>query len=198
MRTRLACAVSEGPARFYSLTTIIMKLLKSVFAPVIILSALISLEACHAKKKVVATPPPVDTTAKPTPPPPPPPAPPQPAPAPAPAPAPNYNFANIQFEFDSSILRTDSYPILDRAAAQMKIDPSAAFIINGYASIEGTAAHNMVLSQDRANSVKAYLVNTGVPTANLTAKGNGTANPVADNGTDAGRVLNRRVEIKKQ
>ncbi len=175
-----------------------MKLLKSVLTPVIILSALISLEACHAKKKVVQTPTPVDTTAKPTPPPPPPPAPPQPAPAPAPAPKPNYNFANIQFEFDSSILRTDSYPTLDRAAAQMKIDPSATFILNGYASMEGTAAHNMVLSQDRANAVRAYLVNTGVPVANLTAKGNGTADPVADNGTDAGRVLNRRVEIKKR
>ncbi len=174
-----------------------MKLLKSVLTPVIILSALISLEACHAKKKVVQATPAVDTTARPTPPPPPP-APPQPAPAPAPAPAPNYNFANIQFEFDSSILRTDSYPTLDRAAAQMKIDPSATFVLNGYASIEGTAAHNMTLSQDRANAVKAYLVNTGVPTANLTAKGNGTANPVADNGTEAGRVLNRRVEIKKQ
>ena len=175
-----------------------MKLLKSVLTPVIILSALISLEACHAKKKIVQAPPMAADTTKPAPtPPPPPPAPPQP-PAPAPAPAPNYNFANIQFEFDSSILRTDAYPILDRAATQMKIDPSAKFVLNGYASIEGTAAHNLVLSQDRANSVKAYLVNTGVPTANLTTKGNGTANPVADNGTDAGRVLNRRVEIKKQ
>ncbi len=173
-----------------------MKLLKSVLTPVIILSALISLEACHAKKKVVQAPPVADTTAKPAPPPPPPPAP--PAPAPAPAPAPDYNFANIQFEFDSSILRTDSYPTLDKAAAQMKIDPTATFILNGYASIEGTAAHNLVLSQDRANSVKAYLVNTGVPAANLTTKGNGTDNPIADNNTDAGRVLNRRVEIKKQ
>ena len=175
-----------------------MKLLKSVLTPVIILSALISLEACHAKKKVVQAPPVADTTAKPAPPPPPPPAPPQPAPAPSPAPAPDYNFANIQFEFDSSILRTDSYPTLDKAAAQMKIDPTATFILNGYASIEGTAAHNLVLSQDRANSVKAYLVNSGVPTANITTKGNGTANPIADNATDAGRVLNRRVEIKKQ
>ncbi|MFI5161081.1 MAG: OmpA family protein [Sphingobacteriales bacterium] len=174
-----------------------MKLLKSVLTPAIILSALISLEACHAKKKIVQAPPMVADTTKPAPtPPPPPPAPPQPAPAPAPAP--NYNFANIQFEFDSSILRTDSYPTLDKAASQMKLDPSVRFILNGYASSEGTAAHNMTLSQDRANSVKAYLVNTGVPTANLTTKGNGTADPVADNGTEAGRVLNRRVEIRKQ
>lgn len=174
-----------------------MKILKSVLTPVVILSALIMMESCHAKKKVVQQAPPPDTT-KPAPPPPPPaPTPAPPAPAPAPAP-PNYNFSNIQFEFDSSILRTDAYPILDKAAAEMKKDPSATFVLNGYASIEGTAAHNMTLSQDRANSVKAYLVNSGIPAANLTAKGNGTSNPVGDNSTEAGRVLNRRVEIKKQ
>src|SRR5581483_815745 len=155
-----------------------MKLLRSVFTPVIVLSVLISLQACHTKKKVVQAPPP-DTTSKPAPPPPPPPAPAPPPPAPAPAPAPpNYNFSNIQFEFDSSILRTDAYPILDKAAVEMKKDPSAVFVLNGYASAEGTPEHNMTLSQDRANSVKAYLVNSGIPAANITAKGFGTTNPV--------------------
>jgi OOP family OmpA-OmpF porin len=176
-----------------------MKLLKSVLAPAIILSVFISLESCHAKKKVVqASPPPADTTKQA--PPPPAPAPPPPAPVqapPPPAPAPDYNFSNIQFEFDSSILRTSSYPALDKAAVEMKKDPSATFMLNGYASSEGTPGHNMTLSQDRANSVKAYLVNSGVPTVNITTKGNGEANPVADNSTDAGRVLNRRVEMKK-
>jgi OmpA-OmpF porin, OOP family len=174
-----------------------MKILKSVLTPAIILSALITMESCHAKKKLVQQTPPPDTT-KPAPPPPPP-APPAPAPAPAPTPppAPNYNFSNIQFEFDSSILRTDAYPPLDKAAVEMKKDPSATFVLNGYASAEGTAAHNMTLSQDRANSVKAYLVNSGVPAATISTKGNGTDNPVADNSTEAGRVLNRRVEIKK-
>ena len=173
-----------------------MKILRSVLAPVVILSALIMMESCHTKKKVVQQAPPPDTT-KPAPPPPSPAPAPQPAPAPAPAP-PNYNFKNIQFEFYSSILRTDSYPILDAAAAEMKKDPSATFVLNGYASAEGTPEHNMTLSQDRANSVKAYLVNTGIPAANLTAKGNGTTNPIADNNTESGRILNRRVEIKKQ
>ena len=176
-----------------------MKFLRSIFTPVIILSVLITLSACHAKKKVVAPPPPppADTTAKPAPPPPPAPAPEQPAPAPAPA-APNYNFANIQFEFNSGILKTESYPILDKAAAEMKKDPSAKFKLSGYASAEGTDEHNMQLSKDRANAVKAYLVNSGVSVNNLSADGYGEANPVADNTTEAGRVINRRVEIKKQ
>jgi OOP family OmpA-OmpF porin len=176
-----------------------MKFLRSHYFPIIILSALISLQACKAKKAIQKpAAPPADTTKTAPPvqqtPPPPPPA---PAPAPAPAP-PDYNFSNIQFEFDSGILKTDSYPILDKAAAEMKKDPSVKFILKGYASAEGTDEHNMVLSADRANSVKAYLVNTGVSTDNLTTKGYGESNPIADNTTEAGRILNRRVEIKKQ
>ncbi|HTI58404.1 OmpA family protein [Mucilaginibacter sp.] len=175
-----------------------MKFLRSAFTPVIILSVLITLSACHAKKKVMQPPPPpADTTAKPTPPPPPPPQP-APAPAPTPPPAPNYNFSNIQFEFDSGILKTESYPILDKAAAEMKKDPSVKFKLSGYASAEGTDEHNMQLSKDRANAVKAYLVNSGVSVNNLDADGYGEANPIADNTTEAGRVINRRVEMKKE
>jgi OmpA-OmpF porin, OOP family len=176
-----------------------MKFLKSNFSLILILTAIISLQACKAKKKIVQEPPPAENPAPPvqqTPPPPPPAPDPQPA-APAPAP-PNYNFSNIQFEFDSGILKTESYPILDKAAAEMKKDPSVTFLLKGYASAEGTDAHNMQLSIDRANSVKAYLVNTGVSGANLTTQGYGESNPVADNSTEAGRVINRRVEIKKQ
>src|ERR1700744_4308970 len=150
-----------------------MKFLKSNFSFAHILTAIISLQACKAKKKIVQSPPPpAENPAQPVPqtPPPPPPAPePQPA-APAPAP-PDYNFSNIQFEFDSGILKTESFPILDKAAAEMKKDPSATFILKGYASAEGTDEHNMQLSIDRANSVKTYLINTGVSTNNLTAKG---------------------------
>ncbi|MDB5023637.1 MAG: OmpA family protein [Mucilaginibacter sp.] len=175
-----------------------MKFLKSNFPVILILVATISLQACKAKKKVVQEAPPqsVETPAPPVQQAPPPP--PAAQPAPAPAPAPDYNFSNIQFEFDSGILKTESYPILDKAAAEMKKDPTATFILKGYASAEGTDAHNMELSADRANSVKVYLVNTGVSAASITAKGYGESNPVADNSTEAGRVLNRRVEIKKQ
>jgi OOP family OmpA-OmpF porin len=176
-----------------------MKFIRSYFSVIVILSALIALQACKAKKKVQKEAPPTEA-ATPAPPvqqtTPPPPAP-TPPPAPAPAP-PNYNFANIQFEFDSGILKTESYPTLDKAAAEMKKDPSAKFMLKGYASAEGTDEHNMILSQDRANSVKAYLVNSGVNVNNLTIKGYGEANPVADNTTEAGRVINRRVEMKVQ
>jgi OOP family OmpA-OmpF porin len=176
-----------------------MKFLKSNFSLILVLTAAISLQACKAKKKIVQSPPPpAENPARPveqTPAPPPPAPDPQPA-APAPAP-PDYNFSNIQFEFDSGILKTESYPILDKAAAEMKKDPSITFMLKGYASAEGSDAHNIQLSVDRANSVKAYLVNTGVSAANLSTKGFGESNPVADNSTEAGRIINRRVEIRK-
>lgn len=176
-----------------------MKYLRSNLPLILILAVAISLGACKAKKKIVAptteAPPPTENPAQPVQQAPPPVQTPPPTPAPAP---PNYNFSNIQFEFDSGILKTESYPTLDKAAAEMKKDPSATFILKGYASAEGSDEHNMQLSVDRANAVKTYLVNTGVSGASISTKGFGEANPVADNSTEAGRVINRRVEIKKQ
>lgn len=68
--------------------------------------------------------------------------------------------------------------------------------MEGYASAEGSEAYNLQLSKDRANSVKTYLVNSGVAAAKIQAEGFGESNPVASNATEAGRILNRRVEIK--
>lgn len=81
---------------------------------------------------------------------------------------------------------------------EMKQFPDVKFNLNGHASIEGSASHNMTLSIDRANSVKAYLVNMGVPAENLETKGYGASQPVATNDNEEGRALNRRVEIKKK
>jgi OOP family OmpA-OmpF porin len=179
----------------------IMKFIKSNSALIIILVALVSLQACKAKK-LVQKQAPVAEDVKPT----------TPAPVaatsqpveqqkmvpPAPVEKPDYNFSNIQFEFNSGILKTDYYPILDKAVSEMKKDPNVKFILKGYASAEGTAQHNITLSKDRANSVKAYLVNSGINEGSLITEGYGESNPVADNTTEAGRVLNRRVEIRKQ
>jgi OOP family OmpA-OmpF porin len=105
-------------------------------------------------------------------------------------------FSNIQFEFDSSVLRTSSYPVLDATSADLRASGSTCELA-GYASSEGTAAHNMRLSKDRANSVKTYLVNSGVEAKKLKVKAFGETHPIADNSTEEGRVLNRRVEFKK-
>lgn len=174
---------------------------KSILLLPVILLATALMPACKAKKIVQPAPvaqAPVAVAPK---------ASPAPAPAPVaaatPVPAtqpvstPNYNFTNIQFEFNSGILKTESYPAMDRAVAEMKKDRSVKFLISGNASAEGTAEHNMALSVERANAVKTYLVNSGISPDNLSAKGNGESVPIADNTTEAGKALNRRVEIKK-
>ncbi|SEK63259.1 OmpA family protein [Parapedobacter koreensis] len=117
-------------------------------------------------------------------------------PAATPATPPNYTFKNIQFEYDSHVLKTESYAILDQIAREMQKDANAKFVIDGHASIEGTAAYNMELSIDRANAVKLYLVNSGINGNNLAVNGFGATKPVASNDTEAGRTRNRRVEIK--
>ncbi|HEY2581404.1 MAG TPA: OmpA family protein [Mucilaginibacter sp.] len=105
-------------------------------------------------------------------------------------------YSNIQFEFDSSVLKTSSYPVLDATSSDLRSN-SSVVTLAGYASSEGTAAHNMRLSRDRANSVKTYLVNSGVDAKRLKIKAFGETHPIADNSTEDGRILNRRVEFHK-
>ncbi len=105
-------------------------------------------------------------------------------------------YSNIQFEFDSSVLKTSSYPVLDATSADLRANHST-ITLAGYASSEGTAAHNMRLSRDRANSVKTYLVNSGVDSKRLKIKAFGETHPIADNSTEEGRIQNRRVEFHK-
>lgn len=155
-----------------------------------------SVQSCKTKK-VIAKPTPVERPAPPVEE-----KKPEPAPEPKPAPAPveeqpDYNFSNVQFEFNSGVLKTASFAVLDRIAAEMKKDPSVKFVLNGHSSVEGSAEHNMSLSVDRANSVKLYLQNAGVNSANLSIKGYGATQPAAPNSTEEGRALNRRVEFKR-
>jgi len=99
----------------------------------------------------------------------------------------------IQFEFNSSVLKTESYPILDALSSRLR-ENNSKVTLKGYASSEGTAAYNMKLSKDRSNSVKTYLVNSGVNASQVVARGYGEANPIASNDTEEGRIQNRRVE----
>ena len=105
-------------------------------------------------------------------------------------------FETIQFEFNSSVLKTESYPTLDKLSSVLRENGGKASV-KGYASSEGTAAYNMKLSKDRANSVKTYLVNSGVNASQVATKGLGEANPIASNDTEEGRIQNRRVETSR-
>jgi OOP family OmpA-OmpF porin len=104
----------------------------------------------------------------------------------------------IQFEFNSSVLRTSAYSVLDGLGSSLKANTSAVVQLDGHASAEGTQEYNMTLSRDRANSVKTYLVNAGIASNRVATTAYGESRPIASNATEAGRSQNRRVEIKQQ
>ena len=107
-------------------------------------------------------------------------------------------FNNIQFEFNSSVLRTSAYPTLDKLSAEVRANEALRIQLDGHASAEGTEEYNMQLSKDRANSVKTYLVNSGVAANKIATKGFGETRPIASNATEEGRSQNRRVEFRQQ
>jgi outer membrane protein OmpA-like peptidoglycan-associated protein len=86
--------------------------------------------------------------------------------------------------------------VLAQIQNKIKNNPNAQILLEGYASSEGDLDYNISLSQERANSLKAYLVSKGVPEKNIIARGMGIQNPIASNDTEAGRRKNRRVEVK--
>jgi outer membrane protein OmpA-like peptidoglycan-associated protein len=77
----------------------------------------------------------------------------------------------------------------------LKAYPNATVQIIGYTDNIGDAAANQKLSQDRADSVVRRLVESGISAGRLTAKGMGMAEPIGDNGTEAGRARNRRIAV---
>jgi outer membrane protein OmpA-like peptidoglycan-associated protein len=102
----------------------------------------------------------------------------------------------IVFKSGSAIIDKVSAPTLTRAAAAIAKAPEAVVEIAGFTDNTGKEATNKALSQKRAAAVKAYLVKLKVPAKQLVAKGYGSAQPVADNATEAGRAQNRRIEFR--
>jgi len=101
----------------------------------------------------------------------------------------------INFDYDSAAIRQDSAVVLDALFAGLKDTPQSAITIVGHKSSEGSDAYNQDLSQRRAASVVAALVKRGIVATRLGAKGAGEGQPIADNTTEAGRSVNRRVEV---
>jgi OmpA-OmpF porin, OOP family len=102
---------------------------------------------------------------------------------------------NIFFAFDKSDLLPASYPELDKLVALMKKYPAMRIEIAGHTDYKGSVEYNQKLSNDRANSVVQYLISQGISASRLTWIGHGKSKPIADNSTDEGRQLNRRVEF---
>ena len=76
-------------------------------------------------------------------------------------------------------------------------NPDLKFEIDGHTDNTGEAKHNMDLSQQRADAVKAQLVNIGIAGSRLTTKGLGDTKPIGNNDSQEGKAKNRRVEFIK-
>lgn len=129
------------------------------------------------------------------------------APAPAPAPAPKESWKTVVSDKPITIEGTsfDTNSAKLKPAADKKLNEVVDFSakykdanlqVTGYTDSHGSAKLNQKLSEKRAESVKAFLVKKGVAASRISTKGEGAANPVGDNKTEAGRAKNRRVEIR--
>ena len=103
----------------------------------------------------------------------------------------------VNFAFDSYALDSKAMGILNEAANIIKGNPNKRVVLTGWTDYIGTDAYNMTLSQNRANSVKNYLVKQGIPASRMTAVGKGKSYKY-NNKTEEGRYMNRRVEISFQ
>jgi outer membrane protein OmpA-like peptidoglycan-associated protein len=101
----------------------------------------------------------------------------------------------IQFRTNLAELDPPALPVLNELRDALRADPGLRLAIVGHTDNTGTAANNRPLSQRRAEAVRAWLVAQGIEAARLRAEGRGPDQPVADNATEAGRSLNRRVQV---
>ena len=104
----------------------------------------------------------------------------------------------IEFDTGSDRIRASSEATLDEIGAMLTEHPSLRVVIEGHTDAEGSEASNRTLSERRAASVRAYLIdNYAIEGERLDASGFGESKPVAPNDTPEGRQQNRRVEIAK-
>jgi len=105
------------------------------------------------------------------------------------------NMADVLFQTGKYALSQDAQLKLAKLSGIIQAHPGLNLAIEGHTDTTGTADFNMKLSQQRADTVREFLMSQGMSADTITAKGMGQDDPVADNSTAAGRKLNRRVEI---
>lgn len=102
----------------------------------------------------------------------------------------------VFFDTGESNLEKESINDLNRAVAFLEANPDVRVEVAGHTDNTGDEGANFELSAERARSVKSFLVGNRINADRIKAVGYGSSQPVADNGTDAGRAMNRRVELR--
>jgi OOP family OmpA-OmpF porin len=145
-------------------------------------------KAAPAPAPVVVAPPPVPVVV----------APPPPPPAPVFKTVVTEKAITIEgtsFDTGSAKLKPAASAKLDEAVSFAEMNSESNLVVTGFTDSTGSEKKNIALSAARAAAVKKYLVKKGVAADRISTKGEGSANPVGDNKTVAGRAANRRVEI---
>jgi outer membrane protein OmpA-like peptidoglycan-associated protein len=102
---------------------------------------------------------------------------------------------DVLFDFNKFTLKPEARERLARISGIVLAYPDLNLQIEGHTDSIGSDEYNQTLSEKRADSVRGYLLSSGVPLDHVTAVGLGKSDPVADNATAAGRKLNRRVDM---
>lgn len=108
-----------------------------------------------------------------------------------------FKLEEVTFETGSADLTSDSFSRLDSLAQSLQEFPNVEIEIRGYTDNVGDANANQRLSEQRAESVRQYLISQGIAQNRITAIGFGERHPVADNSTPEGRAQNRRIEMQR-
>src|SRR5690606_4729194 len=106
------------------------------------------------------------------------------------------NLPDVTFAVDSTQISPSFRATLDEVAASLQKYPNSLVDVMGHTDSTGSESYNLDLSRRRAESVATYLTSRGVSRARLATIGYGEQYPRADNATEQGRALNRRVEIR--
>ncbi|MDD3642944.1 MAG: OmpA family protein [Candidatus Krumholzibacteria bacterium] len=109
-----------------------------------------------------------------------------------------FSTTDITFEVNKADLKPECHKLLDEVGQTLSEWPEAVVEIGGHTDASGAEDYNMKLSEERANSVRQYLLQNfnKIKADNLKAKGYGEGSPVASNDTAEGRAQNRRVEFR--
>ena len=103
---------------------------------------------------------------------------------------------NVLFEVGKAALSSESFTILDQLVSFLNTHPTTTIEIHGHTDMVGDAASNQKLSEQRAQTIYNYIIYKGaIDKTRLSYKGFGNAKPIADDKTEDGRQLNRRVEF---
>jgi outer membrane protein OmpA-like peptidoglycan-associated protein len=103
--------------------------------------------------------------------------------------------SDLLFDTNSFMLKPGAMDDLAKFAKVLNDYPQTNIIVTGHTDNRGSAEHNQKLSEERAEAVKNVLVSEAVEPSRITTVGLGASKPIADNGTEAGRAKNRRVDI---